>query len=122
MPTSAKQIEAIRDGVEDYEYLRMLAAAVDETCAAADSPDVAAARELLRSAPQRVTEAIHDVSMLKWAAEKDRSVADQVRVQILEMLMRLSKSRSHRVGEASSIDRADRGSSGDVFAGAAHAR
>jgi hypothetical protein len=99
--TSAKQLEAIREGVEDYEYLRMLSAAVGGSRKADGSADAAAARELLQSGPQRVTDAIDSVSMLKWEVDKDRSVADQVRAQVLEMLTRLGKGQS-QAGASSS--------------------
>ena len=84
--TPGKHMEAIRESAEDYEYLVMLRAAV----ASADprivrSPALDRARRLLTGAAARVCDA-KGASALNWADEKDRGVADQVRIEILAAL------------------------------------
>ena len=87
--TGSKQMEAIREGVEDYEYLVMLREAI----ARADDADGAAlarARTLLRTACERVLAGeVRD--HYGWDEEKDRSVADKVRMEILETLSALAR-------------------------------
>jgi len=48
-------------------------------------PALARARELLATAAERVTQAASAVA-IQWADAKDRSLADAVRVEILEAL------------------------------------
>ena len=83
--TGSKYMEAIREGIEDYEYLIMLRTYVEELKERGVTVELASAQELLESAADRVlaseTGATH-----YWDQEKDRSQADQVRVEILEML------------------------------------
>lgn len=88
--TGAKYMEAIREGVQDYEYLVMLRDAADESAQAdPDSPAVARARELLATAYERVSaDEVHD--QYWWHEEKDRSLADQVRVDVLDALVQLA--------------------------------
>ncbi|MFW6163961.1 MAG: hypothetical protein ACODAJ_14425, partial [Planctomycetota bacterium] len=91
--TAAKYMEAIREGVQDYEYLVLLRdriAAVEKT--RPDHPKLAAAKALLAAAPARVLEA-ENAAEYRWDAPKDRSVADRVRIQILEMLTALGDQR-----------------------------
>ena len=88
--TPGKHMEAIRESAEDYEYLVMLRAAV----ASADQPGVRSpaldrARKLLTEAAPRVCDA-KGASALNWADEKDRGVADQVRLEILAALTELA--------------------------------
>ena len=87
--TPAKQMEAIRESAEDYEYLVMLR---DRVAAAQkhgrQGPALDRARKLLAEAPTRVCEA-KGASALSWAAPKDRTLADQVRLEILESLTAL---------------------------------
>jgi hypothetical protein len=92
--TAGKQMEAIREGVEDYEYLAMLKKRIGELEATGNPPAaVAEARTLLSEAAGRVLNA-PDADRLFWAEEwsrqKDRGVADQVRIEILDMLEALS--------------------------------
>ena len=84
--TAAKQMEAIRESAEDYEYFVMLREAVqrardegraDETLKEAES--------LLRNACREVLDA-PDADKLMWHIEKDRTRADQFRVRILNTL------------------------------------
>jgi len=92
--TRGKHMEAIREGVQDYEYLRMLR---DRIAAAAKAdpsdPRLAGARRLLAAAADRVTACMTDVGQINWPRDKDRSIADRVRVEVLEMLSKLAAPR-----------------------------
>lgn len=84
--TPGKHMEAIREGIEDYEYLVLLRAAV----AAAEKQGrtgaaPARAKTLLTNAADRVCTA-PDVTQWHWFVPKDRAVADRVRVEILDAL------------------------------------
>ena len=91
--TSAKQMEAIREGVEDYEYFIMLdrlvqrAAAEPQLC-----PALASAQELLQRLADQVL-AADGANHLTWHAPKDRTRADAARVELLKALAELSASR-----------------------------
>jgi hypothetical protein len=109
--TPGKHMEGIREGVEDYEYLRMLRDRVAELESAGKKGEALdSAKRLLASAADRVTACDTKVSAtelaarksatavltnwddvvgLAWATPKDRSVADAVRVEVLEALMNL---------------------------------
>jgi hypothetical protein len=88
--TAGKHMEAIREGIEDYEYLRMLRDRLAELeKKGARNQAVAAAQRLLDSAADRVTACMKPGAAMFWRAAKDRSVADQVRVEVLEALVRL---------------------------------
>ncbi|MCX5748859.1 MAG: DUF4091 domain-containing protein [Candidatus Saganbacteria bacterium] len=89
--TPSKQMEAIREGVEDYEYLCMLRDRVEQL-EKQDVEDqaVTSARVLLDTAADRVTAPITDVSLSRWDTAKDRTIADRVRREILEKLTELS--------------------------------
>jgi len=89
--TSGKHMEAIRAGLQDYEYMRMLRDRIVELARANRSdPRLAAARKLLASAADRVTACMTGVAGIYWSKPKDRSIADKVRIEILEMLTRLN--------------------------------
>jgi hypothetical protein len=92
--TAGKHMEAIREGVEDFEYLRMLERKLGalERSPSQDSPRppiVEEAKRLLAGAPGRVTACLTSSSVGFWREPKDRSLADRVRVEILECLRRL---------------------------------
>jgi hypothetical protein len=88
--TDAKHWEAVREGIEDYEYLVMLRDRLAELRQAGlESPQIEAAEQLLREAPQRVVPSYSPGDMA-WKTPKDRSVADQVRVEILRTLETLA--------------------------------
>jgi hypothetical protein len=89
--TPGKHMEALREGVEDFEYLVMLKhriAEIEKT--GFKSAALERTRKLLAEAPQRVCNAPGANSML-WSTEKDRTIADSVRIEILEALSRLSR-------------------------------
>lgn len=89
--TPAKYMEAIREGIEDYEYLTMLQARVTEL----EQREVAAealtrAKRLLETAVDRVM-AMDTEPSYTWDQEKDRAVQDRVRIEILDALVDLSQ-------------------------------
>jgi len=88
--TGAKYMEAIREGVQDYEHLVMLREAV----AAAEKrdatpPALSNARKLLANACTRVLASVQGANY-RWDESRDRSVADTVRIEILEALVALA--------------------------------
>jgi len=88
--TGAKYMEAIREGVEDYEYLVLLRDQVAARAAeSATDPRVVQARKLLETAVDRVL-AGEAGDNYTWDQQKDRSIADTVRIEILEALTALS--------------------------------
>jgi len=89
--TDAKQMEAIREGAEDYEYFMMLQARVAELeRKGVSSKLVAAAKALLVTGPEQAV-AIMGPDKQKWMVPKDRTVMDQLRLQALDLLEKLSK-------------------------------
>ncbi len=89
--TTAKHMEAIREGLYDYEYLTMLRDRVAKAEQAGVANEaVAAAKRLLTDGPRRVLTA-QGVDDLTWPAAKDREVADQVRLEVLAALERLPR-------------------------------
>jgi len=88
--TAGKHMEAIREGIEDYEYLRMLQDRIAQLeSSGTENSSVDAAKRLLASAGERVTSCMTKTEMIYWQQPKDRSVADSVRVEVLEMLAQL---------------------------------
>jgi len=81
--TAGKHMEALRESVEDFEYLVMLKAAVAN--ANPHHSGLAQGRELLATGARRVLDAPW-ASKMSWFDEKDRSVADTVRIEILRAL------------------------------------
>ena len=87
--TPGKQMEALREGVEDYEYLVMLR---DKVAKAENTGfkglSLNNAKRLLNEAAARVCNA-PGANSVKWSDEKDRTIADKVRVEILDALIAL---------------------------------
>lgn len=84
--TGSKQMEAIREGLEDYEYLTMLQHRIAILEAAGSTtPILADAKTLLAAAPERVLTA-EGAASIYWRDLKDRTVADTTRVEILDLL------------------------------------
>ncbi|QDU88520.1 hypothetical protein Pla175_18980 [Pirellulimonas nuda] len=86
--TPGKHMEAIREGVEDYEYLVMLRDRIEASASDAPPETLAEARQLLAESVASVCDAENTTSMF-WHEPKDRGVADTTRLQILEMLTKL---------------------------------
>ncbi|NOZ22074.1 MAG: hypothetical protein GXP25_13410 [Planctomycetes bacterium] len=88
--TPGKHMEAIREGMEDYEYLRILRDRVAELEKAGKKGEaIDAAKKLLATAADRVTACMTEQDKINWEEPKDRSIADAVRVEVLEMLVKL---------------------------------
>jgi hypothetical protein len=84
--TTSKHWEAVREGIEDYEYLHMLKTRINElTKAGKSSPALDKAKQLLVEGPKRV--AVYEP--LSWFQQRDRSLADKVRLEILDALLAL---------------------------------
>jgi hypothetical protein len=87
--TTSKYMEAIREGVQDYEYLTMLQARVAELeKKGVKSPALAAAKRLLIEGPQRVL-AGEKGANYRWDEPKNRAVQDEVRIEVLRALVAL---------------------------------
>jgi len=90
--TAGKHMEAIREGIEDHEYLCMLRDRIAELERKGVSGEhLNSARRLLESAADRVTACMTERKKIMWEEPKDRSVADSVRREILEALVKLSR-------------------------------
>ena len=84
--TAGKHMEAIRESVEDYEYFVMLRDAVARARAAGRTdPAVTAAQTLLADGARTVLSA-EGVNQLPWENPKDRTLADRMRVKVLQAL------------------------------------
>lgn len=84
--TDGKHMEAIREGMQDYEYAVMLRARVGELKArGVERAAIARAEALLAEGPDRVLGPIAEKGV-GWLDERDRTVMDQVRVEMLEAL------------------------------------
>ena len=89
--TAGKHMEAIVESAHDFEVLALLRDAVD--AAAPGTPEVAAARALLRDGPVRVL-AAPGAGELAWQSAKDRATADAVRTDAADLLVRLRGARA----------------------------
>jgi len=88
--TGAKYMEAIREGVQDYEYLVTLRDRVAELERAGRAhPALSRAKALLAGACQRVLKGERGANY-RWDEDKDRGVADAVRAEILDVLTELA--------------------------------
>jgi hypothetical protein len=86
---AGKHMEAIREGVEDYEYLKMLQDEVmylEQSCGQCDLLEKA--QQLLEEAPKRVSQTQGNPSPY-WSEERERESADQIRRDILDMLVKI---------------------------------
>ncbi len=79
-----KHFEALREGLEDYEYLALLR---DKLRASRDPGFRKEAETLLAEAVKRVVPSCRRRN-LSWGASKDYSAADRIRLRILELLER----------------------------------
>jgi hypothetical protein len=84
-----KALEAIREGIYDFQYLVMLRDAIQAAREkGVDQKKIDTAEKLLADAPQEVLWNNRALAEPKWLAttEIDRTIADQMRVKILETL------------------------------------
>lgn len=89
--TAGKQMEAIRESVEDFETFCILQCTLQQAKATGrQGPILDQAQTLLETATDEVLNA-ENVNDLYWHGQKDRSVADAVRVKILKMIAELQK-------------------------------
>jgi len=88
--TGGKHFEAIREGIEDYEYLAMLKDKTEEAKKTGKKPEtVEKAETFLRNVPKQVADQ-YDRSKRLWNVEKDRAAADAARHRILELMKELA--------------------------------
>ena len=88
---AGKQMEAIRESAEDYEYFVMLRQAIAQAKAAGKTgPEIGPAKALLSHGAEQVLGA-PDADKLFWREPKDRGRADAVRVEILKALVMLKR-------------------------------
>jgi hypothetical protein len=88
--TPAKYMEAIREGVQDYEYLAMLRDRVNDLRKnGVDNENLQAAEKLLATACDRVL-AMEKGENYRWDEQKDRTIADVVRIEILQALEKMA--------------------------------
>ena len=86
-----KQMEAIREGAEDYEYFAMLRERVSElTRRGVQSKLLAEAKALLVTGPEQAV-AIMGTDKQEWTEPKDSAVMDRVRLKALDLLEKLRK-------------------------------
>lgn len=84
-----KQMEAIRESVQDYEYFVMLEEAVARARRAGRNDEVLQrGQELLQSLAEEVVTA-PGADELRWHVPKDRRLADRARITILRVLAEL---------------------------------
>lgn len=89
--TAAKHMEAVREGVQDYECLVMLRNRISQMEKVNPAhPALAKAKNLLGSVCSRVLTAQGALDT-NWPADKDRSIADQVVAEVGEMLEQVGK-------------------------------
>jgi len=84
--TPGKHMEALRESVEDFEYFVMLKDAIAK--AKPGNPALPKAKDLIKSGARRVLDA-KDANKLNWSDDKDRWIAEEVRLEILETLVAL---------------------------------
>jgi len=89
--TTSKHMEAIREGLYDYEYLVLLRKAVEQAEKSGRNPAaVRQARQLLTTLPAKVVDA-EGAQAIDWHAPKQRDVADNARKEVLKALEALSQ-------------------------------
>jgi hypothetical protein len=89
--TAGKYMEALCEGVQDYEYLTMLNGRIRELQArGVQSEHLARAKRLLATACDRVL-AGQQGNNFRWDEPKDRTIADRVRIEVLQSLVELAE-------------------------------
>jgi len=87
--TPGKHMEALRESVEDFEYFVMFKDAIAKT--KPNNPVLPKAKELLKTGARRVLDA-ENANKLNWSDDKNRWIAEEVRLEILETLVALQYS------------------------------
>ena len=88
--TAGKQMEALRESAEDFEYFVMLRQAADRAKVAGSSAAaVAEAERLLTDGVREVLDSAPNAQQIFWHEPKDRTKADLLRVKILQCLATL---------------------------------
>jgi hypothetical protein len=91
--TAGKHMEAIRESAEDYETLVMLERAVAQARGAGRADAVLRdAQAVLAGVAAEVLQG-QDAAGLPWHADKDRTAADRIRLQLLRALAKLQEGR-----------------------------
>lgn len=86
-----KHLEALREGIEDYEYFHMLATAIKEK--KGDTETRKKAEELLHTLPEKVLSIMPEAGKFFWREFKNPELLDEAREQILRMLVELGKNK-----------------------------
>ncbi len=85
-----KHMEAIREGVEDYEYLAVLDRRIKELELRGEKPELLnRAKDILSKGTAKVVTGYGSDRDVSWNSHKNRSIADDVRIQLLNMLAEL---------------------------------
>ena len=84
---AGKHLEAMREGVEDYEYLVMLDKAIKDR--KGDPDDREEIKIMLRELPGQVCAAVSEINSFPWKASAMPPRADAARAEILQALMTL---------------------------------
>lgn len=89
---SGKHMEAIREGMEDYEYIRMLNDRVTTLWRSGSTHKaLAGALAILNQSVSETTNRIKTTDHFLWTDNKDRNRADEIRVEILDKLLELEE-------------------------------
>ena len=89
--TAGKHMEAIREGLQDYEYFVLLRERLAQLRAkGVTGPAMVEAEKLLAEGPLRVTDAIIADEGVSWGGTRDRTLMDRVRVEVLDALIVLA--------------------------------
>jgi hypothetical protein len=100
--TSGKQMEAIREGTEDYEYFVILLRYIaNAQKTGKDSAVIARAQQIMREGIVTVCNA-PGLTDYKWWQQKDRTLADKVRLQILNAIEELAADKANITSPAPS--------------------
>ena len=85
----SKHSEAIREGVQDYEYMVMLREKIASLRKQGKTPQADKAQAVLDSSLSRVFDMIKAAGSTweYWEKDKDRSVMDEARIAILKALV-----------------------------------
>lgn len=85
--TDGKHFEAVREGLEDYELLRMLRDHAERLAAEGKTQRAERARKLLDEMVDDVCGKGYEPAKIPWSIEKDRTRADRARLRILAELI-----------------------------------